>query len=112
MMKILPGLGDPVPVRLHETSAAVGKTLAQLNLRGLTGATVLAILRGGEGIIAPTAHERLCAGDVLALAGTHEAVEAAKSLVQETVTSASAPGGPDPLVPSSPSAPDGPRSPA
>jgi CPA2 family monovalent cation:H+ antiporter-2 len=75
---LLPGLGAPVPVRLSATSPAVGRTLAELNLRGVTGATVLAITRGDEGAgIVPTAQETLREGDVLALAGTHEAVERA-----------------------------------
>ncbi|HEX8706253.1 MAG TPA: TrkA C-terminal domain-containing protein, partial [Myxococcaceae bacterium] len=78
---LLPGLGEPTPVRLEEGSPAVGRTLAQLNLRGLTGATVLAIHRGEEGISFPTAKEVLQAGDVVALAGTHEAVEAARGLL-------------------------------
>jgi CPA2 family monovalent cation:H+ antiporter-2 len=78
---LLPGLGTPTPVRLEETSPAVGKTLAELNLRGLTGATVLAIHRGGGDVSVPTAGEVLKAGDVLALAGTHAAVEAAKGLL-------------------------------
>jgi len=78
---LLPGLGTPTPVLLEETSPAVGKTLAQLNLRGLTGATVLAIHRGGGDVSVPTAGEVLRAGDVLALAGTHAAVEAAKGLL-------------------------------
>jgi len=78
---LLPGLGTPTPVRLEETSPAVGKSLAELNLRGLTGATVLAIHRGGENVSVPTAWEVLKPGDVLALAGTHAAVEAAKGLL-------------------------------
>ncbi|HVE86359.1 MAG TPA: cation:proton antiporter [Myxococcales bacterium] len=78
---LMPGLGEPVPIRLDERSAAVGKTLAQLNLRGVTGAWVLAILRGEEGVIVPQAGEALRAGDVLALAGTHEAVAAATELL-------------------------------
>jgi CPA2 family monovalent cation:H+ antiporter-2 len=69
---------------LEETSPAVGKTLAELNLRGLTGATVLAIHRGEENVSVPTAWEVLRAGDVLALAGTHAAVEAAKGLLAPT----------------------------
>ncbi|HSM91772.1 MAG TPA: cation:proton antiporter [Anaeromyxobacteraceae bacterium] len=81
--RLLPGLGEPVPVRLREGSAAAGRTLAQLDLRGTTGATVLAIARGEEGIVAPSAQERLAAGDVLALAGTFEAVDAARRLLQE-----------------------------
>ena len=59
----------------------MGKTLAELNLRGLTGATVLAIHREGEDVSVPTAREVLRPGDVLALAGTHAAVEAARGLL-------------------------------
>jgi CPA2 family monovalent cation:H+ antiporter-2 len=78
---LLPGLGEPTPVRLEATSPAIGRTLAELNLRGLTGATVLAIHRGEEGISFPTAKEVLKEGDIVALAGTHEAVEAARGLL-------------------------------
>jgi CPA2 family monovalent cation:H+ antiporter-2 len=78
---LMPGLGDPSPVRLAPDSFAVGKTLARLNLRGLTGATVLAIARGGEGVLVPTGKETLRPGDVLALAGTHNAIAAARSLI-------------------------------
>ena len=52
-----------------------------LNLRGITGATVLAITRADEGSLVPTATEKLRPGDVLALAGTREAVEAARRLL-------------------------------
>jgi CPA2 family monovalent cation:H+ antiporter-2 len=78
---LLPGLGALVAVRLVAGSPAAGLTLAELNLRGLTGATVLAVRRGSGGLIVPSAQERLAAGDVLGLAGTHEAVEAAKMLL-------------------------------
>ena len=81
VQQLLPGLGTPTPVLLEATSPAVGKSLAELNLRGLTGATVLAIHRGGEDVSVPTAGEVLKPGDVLALAGTHAAVEAAKGLL-------------------------------
>ncbi len=74
---LVPGLGALRTVELRHTSAAVGQTLASLDLRGCTGATVLAITRGEAGITLPTAHEVLQAGDVLAIAGTHEAVAAA-----------------------------------
>ncbi|WNG39707.1 potassium transporter [Archangium violaceum] len=78
---ILPGLGEPTPVRLETSSPAVGRTLAELNLRGMTGATVLAIRRGEEQVVVPTANEMLRAGDVLALAGTHEAIDAARAVL-------------------------------
>jgi CPA2 family monovalent cation:H+ antiporter-2 len=74
---VLPGLGEPQAVRLTEQSPAVDRTLAQLNLRGLTGATVLAITRGNQPIIVPTGREILRAGDTLALAGAEDAIAAA-----------------------------------
>jgi monovalent cation:H+ antiporter-2, CPA2 family len=78
---IFAGLGSPVPVELPAGSSAVGKTLAQIRLRGLTGATVLAIRRGEEAVLIPSGHERLQGGDVLAIAGSHLAIEAAKELL-------------------------------
>ncbi|HEU4383617.1 MAG TPA: cation:proton antiporter [Anaeromyxobacteraceae bacterium] len=79
--RLLPGLGEPVVVRLQPGNGSVGRTLAELDLRGATGATVLAIARADGGVVAPGAGERLRPGDVLALAGSHEAVEAARSLL-------------------------------
>ena len=78
---LMPGLGELVPVRLDDRSAAVGKTLAQLNLRGITGASVLAIARGDQGVLVPVAGEVLRAGDVLALAGTRDALAAATEVL-------------------------------
>jgi CPA2 family monovalent cation:H+ antiporter-2 len=79
---LLPGLGEPIAVRVPEGSPAAGRTLAALNLRGVTGATVLAISRPGGGVMVPSADETLRAGDVLALAGTKEAVAAARALLE------------------------------
>ena len=79
---MLPGLGDPVSVRLWANSPGVHSTLAQLNLRGLTGATVLAITRQGEPVMIPTGHEVLRDGDVLAIAGSHVAIAAAVELLR------------------------------
>jgi CPA2 family monovalent cation:H+ antiporter-2 len=79
--RLLAGLGSPVPVEIGPDTMAEGRTLAQIELRGLTGATVLAIQRGEESVLVPSGHERLEAGDVLAVAGTHDAVEAARALL-------------------------------
>ena len=76
--QLLPGLGTLTAVRLASTSPAIGKTLAELNLRALTGASVLAITRDESPVVTPTAQEILHAGDVLAITGTHEAIEAAR----------------------------------
>ncbi len=83
LSEMLPGLGDPTPIVLHRQSAASGKTLRELDLRGRTGATVLAITHAsGDGVAGvPTGRERLGAGDVLVLAGTEEAVEAAREIL-------------------------------
>ena len=67
-------------MRLEARSPAVGRSLAELNLRGATGATVLAILRN-QAMLVPTAREVLEVGDVLALAGTHEAISNATMLL-------------------------------
>jgi len=75
--KLLPGLGEPRPIRVRADSAAVGRSLADLNLRGLTGATVLAIIREPEGVLIPTGREIVRAGDVLAVAGTLDAITGA-----------------------------------
>jgi len=75
------GLGEPIAVELGPTSPAVGRTLAELDLRGRTGATVLAISAGGAPVVVPTGDQRLAAGDVLALAGTREAVDAARAVL-------------------------------
>jgi CPA2 family monovalent cation:H+ antiporter-2 len=80
--RLLPGLGEPIAVRLDSMSGAVGQSLADLNLRGRSGATVLAISRNGEDIVVPAAGERLQAGDVLALAGSHDAIDTAKELLR------------------------------
>lgn len=80
----LPGLGPLVAVHLPDGCAAVGQSLADLNVRGRTGATILAISRDGASVITPTAQERLQGGDMLALAGTVEAVTAARELLLGT----------------------------
>ena len=77
----LPGLGDPVSLRVAADSAATERTLAELNLRGVTGATVLAIVRRDATVLVPSGHERVLAGDVLAIAGSEEAIAAARELI-------------------------------
>jgi CPA2 family monovalent cation:H+ antiporter-2 len=86
---MLPGLGDPEVVRIAVNSPAVNKSLAELNIRGLTGATVLCITRN-EATAAvqealqvgvPSGRQRLYVGDVLALAGSRESISAARLLL-------------------------------
>jgi CPA2 family monovalent cation:H+ antiporter-2 len=80
--QLLPGLGEPVPVQIGAASPLAGRTLSEIALRGRTGATVVAISRGEDVVLVPDGHEVLQAGDVLALAGTSTAVEAARQLLE------------------------------
>lgn len=94
---LFPGLGDPVAVRLRDGSPAAGQTLSALGVRGETGATILAIFRADHSVMLPAASEALRPADVLVLAGTHEAVEAARELL--AADPSSAPAGPLPAGP-------------
>ena len=77
---VLPGLGEPVAIRVVPQSIAVGRSLAQLNLRGATGATVLAIKRGDKQIPTPLGREVIEAGDIVAVAGAHDSLAVARAL--------------------------------
>jgi CPA2 family monovalent cation:H+ antiporter-2 len=80
----LQGLGEPVAIEVPEGSPAAERSLSELNLRGLTGATVLAITRGESALLIPAADECLHPGDVLAVAGTREAIASARAVVTGT----------------------------
>jgi len=60
-----------------------GKNLAQLNLRALTGATVIAIVRDGKTVPNPSGSETLKGGDTLVLYGNHLAVDKAINLLNK-----------------------------
>jgi CPA2 family monovalent cation:H+ antiporter-2 len=81
---ILPGFGGTSSHTLGDGAAAIGCSLAALDLRARTGATVLAMARGtpGEhGVATPSPTEPLARGDVLALAGSEDAIAAARKLL-------------------------------
>jgi K+:H+ antiporter len=84
---VLPGFGGTASHTLGEGAAAIGRSLAQLDLRARTGATVLAIARGAAGLATPSPTEPLQRGDVLALAGSEEAIAAARELLDRDVGS-------------------------
>lgn len=78
---VLPGFGGVASVTIAASSLTIGRSLAELDLRAKTGATVLAIARGADaGMATPSPTEPLLAGDVLALAGSDEAIAAARAL--------------------------------
>lgn len=80
--QLLPGLGSLTAVRLPEGSPAAGQTLLELNLRALTGASVLAITRTDGSVVSPpTAKDVVLTGDLVAMTGTGEAIQAARKLL-------------------------------
>jgi CPA2 family monovalent cation:H+ antiporter-2 len=83
---ILPGLGEPVAIRVVPQSIAVGRSLAELNLRGATGATVLAIKRGTQQIPTPLGREVIQSDDVVAVAGAHDAIAVARAIFAPDIT--------------------------
>jgi CPA2 family monovalent cation:H+ antiporter-2 len=60
---------------LLDNSPALGKTLAQLDLRKRTGATIISIVRRNQAIPNPPADFVLAPGDLLVMMGSHRALE-------------------------------------
>jgi CPA2 family monovalent cation:H+ antiporter-2 len=79
---MVPGLGAPTPFRVEASHFAAGRTLAELGLRGRTGASVLGLSRDGNGIAAPSKDQRIEAGDMLILVGTRESVREAETVLR------------------------------
>ncbi len=66
---------------LDERSPAAGRTIRQLDLRRASGATILAVTRGGKPQANPPADMLLKAGDVLVLVGAHAELDSARRLL-------------------------------
>lgn len=62
---------------IRERSPAVGRSLVELDLRAATGATVLAVQRGGDVHPNPEADLRLATDDVVLVLGDGRALDAA-----------------------------------
>jgi TrkA domain protein len=68
-------IGDNVIIEWYTLDAddpVVGETLAEANIRERTGATVVAVERGGEYVASPEADFEIREGDVLVTVGTRE----------------------------------------
>jgi predicted Kef-type K+ transport protein len=85
------GIGPLVQVRIPDGSGTVGMSLADLNLHAVTGAMVVAIERGGHGLIVPGGTEVLRAGDTLALVGPTDAISPARVLLSAAPAPAAQP---------------------
>lgn len=75
------GLAHLRRVLLESTSFAVGKTLTQLQLRSLTGASVVGISNTESSFLAPSGDRTLLPGDTLLVAGTTDDQDTAERLV-------------------------------
>lgn len=80
--RLLALAGDIGEVRLTDTAAAVGQTLAELGLRAKTGATALVIVRSEVEHFSPPADFRLQAGDTILLTGEEPARQRARELLE------------------------------
>ena len=81
LRKIFPGMGHIASLRVEPGCHCAGKPMGELDVGSLTGAKVLVVIRGEGDSFLPTGKDILREGDVLALAGTPEAVEAAKGIL-------------------------------
>ena len=67
-------------------SLAAGKTLAELDLRRRTGATVLSVVRNEQPLPTPDGPTRLEAEDLVVLYGPHEAIDRALGVLEPRET--------------------------
>lgn len=67
---------------IKKKSKALNKTIAQLDIRKKTDATILAIIRGDESISNPSSAEIIKEGDTIVAIGKRESIIAFKKLVE------------------------------
>lgn len=72
--------------RIDDDSPALGKSLADLNLRPQTGASIIALTRNGETESNPPTRQVLEAGDVITLLGTRPQIRRAMALLVKVGT--------------------------
>jgi CPA2 family monovalent cation:H+ antiporter-2 len=70
-------------VTIPAGSSGVGKRIRELQLRSLTGASIVGIERGGQSLINPDPDEELHVQDRLLLVGTRPQLNAAKVLLEQ-----------------------------
>ena len=65
-------------------SPFAGRALGDTRLRTLTGASIVALVRGPDVVAAPRPDEPLHAGDVLVVMGTEEGITAARRILDQS----------------------------
>lgn len=83
---------DVATVALGEDSAAAGRSIAELQIRSRTGATVIGVRREGRLVTNPSADFTLRAGDMVVLIGDDSAVERAGDLLNPSAAAAGGEG--------------------
>jgi CPA2 family monovalent cation:H+ antiporter-2 len=86
MLNTLPEALQQMPVSSHRVEGgqwAVGRTVAELNLRAQAGASILAIQRGDRYITTPSSDEGIESGDVLYLTGEDAGVLRARRRLED-----------------------------
>jgi len=79
--------------RLPSASPLIGRTLAEVDLRARTGASVIALVRDRRLLATPKSSTTFLAGDSLGLIGDVEAVAAAERLIAPSQDASAAPDG-------------------
>jgi monovalent cation:H+ antiporter-2, CPA2 family len=77
-------------VTIETTSPAAGRSLGELDLRGESGATVIAVIRGGQTKVTPGANYKLEPGDTVVLLGNQAKIERARDILEPAVADAAA----------------------
>ncbi len=72
-------------IQIESDSLAVGKTLRDLDIRKISGATVIAIARDGEATTNPEPNIMLQPGDIVVLIGAHRDLDEAVKLLTRKV---------------------------
>lgn len=66
-----------VPANMH------GKSLGELNTRSQFACSIVALHRGGSIMVAPTAMDQLCEGDIMVIIGGNEKMEQFENMINE-----------------------------
>jgi CPA2 family monovalent cation:H+ antiporter-2 len=73
-------------ITLDEQSPVIGRNLGELDLRGKSGATVIAVVRGEDTKISPGANYTLAAGDMIILLGSAKKLGRAVAILKPDET--------------------------
>ena len=68
---------------IDEKNSHLEKTLAEINLRAKTDATIIAIVRNGKTISNPSGKEKFLQNDTIVITGTHQSVDKAFEYLSE-----------------------------